>query len=157
MLGNAVHDPTGLEGRPGSSEGLSLLPIETTLKAPKTTTLTQFSWNEQHGAGYEIHMGQTVRTGGSPLYEISKRNHNACRDEDGCVSADSKTMGTYIHGLFDNPGILKQWLNHIGLRDVDVSDVGGIDARNREYDLLAAHFEKHIDVESIVNLFTNRG
>ena len=152
MLGNAVHDPTGLEGRPGSSEGLSLLPIETTLKAPKTTTLTQFSWNGQPGAGYEIHMGQTIRSGGGPLYEISKRNHNACRDEDGCVSSDSKTMGTYIHGLFDNPAILKRWLNHIGLGDVDVSDVGGIDARNREYDLLAEHFEKHMDVDRILGL-----
>ena len=156
MLGNAVHDPAGLEGRSGSSQGLGLLPIETTLKAPKTTTLTQFSWDGQAGAGYEIHMGQTIRTGGSPLYQIRKRNQIACKDEDGCVSGDSKTMGTYLHGLFDNPEILKRWLNHIGLGDVDVSDVGGIEARNREYDLLAEHFEKYINVESIVTLVTNR-
>ena len=152
MLGNAVHDPTGLEGRPGSSQGLGLLPIETTLKAPKTTTLTQFSWDDQAGSGYEIHMGQTIRSGGCPLYEISRRNQTACQDEDGCVSGDSKTMGTYIHGLFDNPQILKRWLNHIGLRDVDVPDVGGIEARNREYDLLAEHFEKYIDVDRILEL-----
>jgi adenosylcobyric acid synthase len=152
MMGKTVHDPTGLEGQPGSSEGLGLLPIETVLKAPKTTTLTTFSWNGHMGAGYEIHMGQTVRTGGTPLFNITERNHKPCRDQDGCVSNDSKIMGTYIHGLFDNPGILKFWLNHIGLRGVDVSDVGGIEARNKEYDLLAEHFEKNVDVESIVKL-----
>jgi len=156
MMGKTVHDPTGLEGQPGSSEGLGLLPIETILKAPKTTTLTQFSWNGRPGAGYEIHMGKTIRAGGIPLFNITKRNHNPCRDEDGCVSNDSKIMGTYIHGLFDNPGILKFWLNHIGLRDVDVSDVGGIEARNKEYDLLAEHFQKYVNVESIVKLVANR-
>ncbi len=157
MMGKTVNDPMGLEGQPGSSDGLSLLPVETTLKAPKTTTLTQFSWNGQRGAGYEIHMGQTVRTGGTPLFQITARNHNPCLDEDGCVSNDAKIMGTYIHGLFDNPAILKCWLKHIGLRGVEVPDIGGIEARNREYDLLADHFKKHVDVEAIVNLIANRG
>jgi adenosylcobyric acid synthase len=152
MMGRAVHDPTGLEGRAGSSEALGLLPIETTLQAPKTTTLTHFSWDGRPGAGYEIHMGQTVRTGGTPLFRVTERNQNSCRDEDGCVSADSKIMGTYIHGLFNNPGILKSWFAHIGLNNIDVSHIGGIEARNREYDLLAEHLQKHVDVERIVKL-----
>jgi adenosylcobyric acid synthase len=156
MMGQAVHDPTGLEGRPGSSEGMGLLPIETILKAPKTTTLTHFSWDGQPGAGYEIHMGQTIRTAGTSLFSVTERNQNPCQDEDGCVSDDSKIMGTYIHGLFNNPGILKSWLGHIGLNGIDVSNIGGIDARNKEYDLLAEHFEKNVDVESIVKLVANR-
>ena len=154
MMGKAVHDPAGLEGDPGSSEGLGLLPIETVLKAPKTTTLTQFSWNGRHGAGYEIHMGQTNRTGGIPLFAVTQRNHKPCRDEDGCVTGDAKILGTYIHGLFDNPEILESWLNHIGLHDIDVPAAGGIQARNRQYDLLAEHFEKYIDAQSIVKLAT---
>jgi adenosylcobyric acid synthase len=152
MMGKTVHDPAGLEGRPGSSDALCLLPIETTLKAPKTTTLTKFSWKGQVGTGYEIHMGQTIRTGGTPLFHITARNHEPCRDEDGCVTRDSKIMGTYIHGLFDNPGILECWLNQIGLSEIDVSAAGGTQARDRQYDLLADHFEKHVDVESIVKL-----
>ena len=157
MMGKAVHDPTGLEGRPGSSEGLGLLPIETVLKAPKTTTLTTFFWNGHMGAGYEIHMGQTTRAGGTPLFKITERNHKACRDEEGCISGAAKIMGTYLHGLFDNPEILKCWLNHIGLPDVDVSDVGGIEARNSQYELLAEHFGKNVDVDRIVKLVANRG
>ena len=157
MLGMAVHDPAGLEGRPGSSEGLGLLPIETVLKAPKTTTLTQFSWNGRQGAGYEIHTGQTTRKGGAALFHIRKRNHKPCRDEDGCVSDDAKIMGTYVHGLFDNPVILKCWLTHIGLPEVDVPAVGGIEARNKQYDLLADHFEKYVDVARIVKLAAGSG
>ena len=155
MMGKTVHDPTGLEGQPGSSEGLCLLPIETILKAPKTTTLTHFSWDDQPGAGYEIHMGQTIRTAGTPLFSVTQRNQTPCLDEDGCVSADSKIMGTYIHGLFNNPTILKSWLNRIGLNGIEVSNIGGIEARNKEYDLLAEHFQKNLDAESIVKLVTS--
>ncbi|MGD9176230.1 MAG: cobyric acid synthase [Desulfobacterales bacterium] len=156
MMGKIVHDPSGLEGHPGSSEGLCLLPIDTTLKAPKTTTLTHFSWDGQPGAGYEIHMGQTTRTAGSPLFKITERNQTPCQDEDGCVSADSKIIGTYIHGLFDNPAILKAWLDHIGLSSIIVPSSGGIEARNRQYDLLAEHFQKHVDLEGILEFITFR-
>ncbi|MGD9333326.1 MAG: cobyric acid synthase, partial [Desulfobacterales bacterium] len=45
MMGAAVHDPEGLEGRPGRTAGLGLLPVETILKAPKTTTRTRFIWD----------------------------------------------------------------------------------------------------------------
>jgi adenosylcobyric acid synthase len=157
MMGKTVDDPQGLEGQPGISDGLGLLPVETVLQAPKTTTLTQFSWNGHPGTGYEIHMGQTTRKGEKPLFQITHRDHHPCRDEDGCVSADSKMMGTYIHGLFDNPSILKSWLKHIGLDGIDVSEIGGIEARNKEYDLLAEHFQKYVDVEGIVKLIANQG
>ena len=156
MMGETVEDPQGLEGKPGVSGGLGLLPIETVLQAPKTTTLTQFCWDGQPGTGYEIHMGQTTRKGENPLFEITHRDHHPCRDEDGCVSANSQIMGTYIHGLFDNPSILKSWLNHIGLGDIDVSEIGGIEARNRQYDLLAEHFQKYIDVDRIIQLVADR-
>ena len=33
MLGTWVRDPEGIEGTPGSTEGLGLLPVETVLKA----------------------------------------------------------------------------------------------------------------------------
>lgn len=152
LMGKTVHDPDGLEGKPGSTEGLGLLPVETVLKAPKTTTRTKFLWNDIGAAGYEIHMGQTTRKQGRPLFSIIERNNVACKDEDGCISADSRFMGTYLHGLFDNPGVIKCWLEHIGIKDIDLSDIGGIEARDKEYDLLAEHFEQYIDVQAIDNL-----
>ena len=150
MLGNFVHDPQGLEGQPGKTEGLRLLPVETHLKAPKTTTLTRFSIQSLCGSGYEIHMGHTRREGGEPLFQVTERNSVACDDEDGCLDPDSGNMGTYIHGLFEVPAVTAFWLQHVGLGHLPVSAVGGLDARDKEYQLLVEHFEKHIDIDKII-------
>ena len=152
MMGSCVRDPDGIEGRPGTTKGLNLLPVETELKAPKVTTLTQFYRQDARGQGYEIHMGQTHRKGGLPLFRVKSRNSTVTSDEDGCISDHSNSMGTYIHGLFDNPAIARFWLDHIGLDDIAVAQLEGLEARNREYALLTEHFEKHIDVEGIRKL-----
>jgi len=152
MMGNYVHDPQGLEGQPGTMPGLDLLPVETTLKSPKTTTLTRFYRNSVRGTGYEIHMGQTRRHGGDPLFTVVERNRIVCEDSDGCVSADNKIMGTYIHGLFENPTVTRLWLNTIGLPDIETAALEGLEAKDREYDLLAEYFETHIDMNSIRGL-----
>ncbi len=149
MMGKYVHDPDGLEGRPGTMQGLSLLPVETILKAPKTTTLTQFSWQGISGAGYEIHMGQTQRFAGNPLFQILERNRISVNTEDGCITNNDRVLGTYIHGLFDTPAITKHWLNRIGLSNIELTETHGLAARNKEYDLLAEHFEKYMDTEKI--------
>jgi adenosylcobyric acid synthase len=152
MMGDTVHDPDGIEGRPGATVGLGLLPVETELKAPKVTTLTKFSREGARGLGYEIHMGQTRRKGGRWLFQVNERNSTPAGDEDGCISLNSRDMGTYIHGLFDNPEITRFWLAHIGLENLEISPLGGPEARDREYDLLAEHFEKHIDIDGILEL-----
>ncbi len=150
MLGYRVHDPEGLEGKPGITEGLGLLPVETILKAPKTTTITRFRWDNIEGSGYEIHMGRTDLLEGNPLFHVIERNGRADPDDDGCITADTGVMGTYVHGLFDTPEITKRWLDHIGLGNVAVPKDHSLAARDHEYELLAAHFEKHIDVEGIL-------
>ncbi|MBI5895008.1 MAG: cobyric acid synthase, partial [Desulfobacterales bacterium] len=152
MLGRAVHDPQGVEGHPGSSEGLDLLPVETELKAPKTTTLTCFSWGDAAGEGYEIHMGQTRRLGGRPLFAVHARNQSAGQDGDGCASDDGRILGTYLHGLFDSPGIARRWLAGIGLDHVQVSNAHGPVARDRAYDALAEHALHHLDMAGVENL-----
>jgi adenosylcobyric acid synthase len=130
-------------------QGLSLLPVETILKAPKTTTLTQFSWGGISGAGYEIHMGQTQRFAGNPMFQILERNRISVNTEDGCTTSNDRVLGTYIHGLFDTPAITKHWLNLIGLSNIELTQIHGLSARNKEYDLLAEHFEKYVDTEKI--------
>jgi len=150
MLGFSVHDDDGLEGKPGKTDGLNLLPIETYLKAPKTTTITQFLWQGNQGRGYEIHMGHTAGSGEYSVFQILERNNVTCDDWDGCISIDGRVMGTYIHGMFDTPAILKRWLTQIGLKDISIPEVAGPIARDKDYDLLAEHFEKHIDVEGIL-------
>lgn len=149
MMGHYVHDPDGLEGRPGITRGLSLLPVETVLKAPKTTTLTRFSWQNIEGSGYEIHMGQTMRKNGEPMFRVWQRNSIPCEDQDGCIANGFRIMGTYIHGLFDTPGITNRWLSSIGLGNIEVSKTHGLAARDKQYDLLADYFENHINTRDI--------
>jgi len=152
MLGLMIHDPDGLEGSAGSSHGLGLLPVETTLSAPKTTTLTSFSWDDQAGTGYEIHMGQTIRGDAKPLFQVHSQNQTLCSHEEGCINKDSRIMGTYIHGLFDMPAITRKWLETIGHGHIHVDKTGGLAAREREYEELSKHFQKYINTELILDL-----
>jgi adenosylcobyric acid synthase len=152
MMGTAVHDPDGLEGRPGTSEGLALLPVETVLQAPKTTTLTRFRWDTVEGQGYEIHMGQTRRTYAEPLVQVIERSGAAAEDADGCRTADGRAMGTYIHGFFDTPDITRKWLAGPGLDHLAVAPLHGPVARQKAYDALADHLEQHLDMAAIAAL-----
>ena len=155
LMGQNVHDPDGIEGTPGKSEGLKLLPVETWLKAPKTTTLSVFEWEGIQGRGYEIHMGQTVLSGGKPLFDLLEQNGKApAQPSDGCLIEDGRIMATYMHGLFDTPEITRKWLESIGLGHLKIPETGGLDARMAQYDLLADHFEEYINTKELLNLIT---
>jgi len=152
MLGERVEDPHGVEGGAGVTEGLGLLPVTTVLQAPKTTTLTEFTWDGLVGQGYEIHMGRTDAPAGSGLVAAHRRNGADCADTDGCVAADGRVLGTYLHGLFDEPAITRRWLAGIGLGAVQVDRLHGPAARDRAYDQLAEHAAAHLDLKAIIAL-----
>ena len=147
MMGHEIQDPEGLEGNPGTTMGLRFLPVKTTLVSPKITTRTWFCREGAKGEGYEIHMGKSVLTGGQPLFEILSRNGRACHDSDGCVSSDGHVFGTYLHGFFDNPEILRQWFSAIGVKRCVVDERSGLGFRDQQYELLARHFLKHLKLD----------
>lgn len=159
MLGTKVHDPNGLEGPPGDTDGLGLLPLETVLKAPKTTTVCRFEWDGAPGLGYEIHMGRTASSDriasgkavNNGLLSVKERNQQACSDFDGAKTDSGRVMGTYMHGFFDSAPILKKWFSLLGLRELEPPESCGLQGSNRQYDMLARHFETHVDVPAIVN------
>jgi adenosylcobyric acid synthase len=152
MMGLRVHDPDGLEGAPGTTDGLGLLPVETMLRAPKTTTLSRFSWDGIQGSGYEIHMGHTRLQGGRPLLTVAGRNGIPVADVDGCIADNGQAIGTYMHGLFDTPALITRWLAAVGLAGMEVPADGGLDAKMKQYALLADHVRQHVDVERISEL-----
>jgi adenosylcobyric acid synthase len=152
MMGIRVHDPDGLEGAPGTTDGLGLLPVETMLRAPKTTTLSRFSWDGIQGSGYEIHMGQTRLQGGSPLLTVAERNGIPVADADGCVADNGQAIGSYMHGLFDTPALITRWLTAVGLTGIKVPADGGLEAKMKQYTLLADHVRQHVDLERIGKL-----
>jgi adenosylcobyric acid synthase len=50
-------------------------------------------------AGYEIHVGKT-----SYLDQAEPFATLSSGEVDGCISADRKILGTYLHGIFDEDG-----------------------------------------------------
>ncbi|MCP3944789.1 MAG: cobyric acid synthase [Desulfobacteraceae bacterium] len=149
MLGSWVEDPQGIEGTPGRSRGLGLLPINTILKAPKTTTLSEFEWEGIVGKGYEIHMGFTQGFSGNPFLKISSRNTTQSNVTDGHISEDKQVTGTYIHGFFDTPAISSKWLALIGLTELKMEKESMDERKEKDYNLLKTHFESHIDLGTL--------
>jgi adenosylcobyric acid synthase len=123
MLGLALHDPAGREGKPGSVPGLGLLDCETTLEAEKQLRNVSGLLNIGAGGaamqGYEIHMG--VTRGPALDRPVVQFDDGRC---DGAISADNQILGTYCHGLFDQPEALVAflaWAGAPGLGSVDLA------------------------------------
>jgi adenosylcobyric acid synthase len=105
MLGQELADPGGIE-RQGCMPGLALLPISTTMQAQKVTRICSGTRNSEslfgqavrgdRVSGYEIHVGKTVYLAqAEPFATLSSG------EPDGCISADRRVLGTYLHGIFD--------------------------------------------------------
>ena len=118
ILGQEVRDPLGVEGEPRAEAGLQLLPVVTTLAGAKTTTQVEARAPGRRDCGvlsaYEIHMGVTETQGeGQPAFEITSRNGQPQKVDDGWVSPDRRVWGTYLHGLFDNDGLRRVFLQEL--------------------------------------------
>jgi adenosylcobyric acid synthase len=137
-----------MEGPPGQSRGLDLIPIQTTLQSDKVLTRTEATWisNDQTVAGYEIHMGTTAR--GTQLQPLLKRRDGS---EEGAINHDGTIWGTYLHGLFDNSAFRRAFLSELSperaLSDTNTDSIHVF--KDRQYDLLAQHFETYLDMERL--------
>lgn len=151
MLGRAIHDPEGIEGLPGSSEALGLLDMETTLEKEKQLRLVTGKLNLSPAAsvsGYEIHMGISRGTALSkPLVMLGQ-------GEDGALSDDNQIAGTYLHGLFEMPSACNALLSWAGLEQPVTPDYHQL--REAAIDRLADAAERHLDIETIVQISEGR-
>jgi adenosylcobyric acid synthase len=152
MLGRAVHDPQGLEGTPGSSAGLGLLDMETTLETEKRLAQVQgkLAFADAALTGYEIHMG--ISSGPAltqPLAAIDEK-------PEGAVSQDKAIIGTYLHGLFDHPQACAALLDWAGLTQQDTMfDYTAL--REEGLNQLADALEKHLDWKWLETMFFQGG
>ncbi|NWE19048.1 cobyric acid synthase [Pseudomonas sp. P7548] len=147
MLGEQVHDPLGLEGPAGSSEGLGLLAFSTTLEAEKQlrNVRGRLLLEDAEVSGYEIHAG--VTTGDALLHAAVQLDDGR---SDGARSADGQILGTYLHGLFETPAACSALLRWAGL--VDVQEVDYHALRERDIERLADLVENHLDTELLRTL-----
>ena len=140
MLGEQVHDPLGLEGAAGSSEGLGLLAFSTELAAEKQLRNVRGHLSLENAAvsGYEIHAG--VTTGAALERPAVHLQDGRC---DGAHSVDGHVLGTYLHGVFESPAACSALLRWAGLQDVQTVDYHGL--RERDIERLADLVENHLD------------
>ncbi len=145
MLGRIIHDPHGLEGPPGSIEGLGLLDVETTLLADKTKTETQaaHALSGQLITAYEIHLGTTTGPDCARLFA------QTANGPEGATSPDGLVTGTYLHGCFAADGFRQVFLKSLGASPSDLSFETKIE---KTLDDLAAHLELHLDLDKILEL-----
>ena len=110
MLGRMVHDPGGIEGAPGSVPGLGLFNMETTLAPAKQLRHVRgrLLLNDAPLSGYEIHMG--LSSGAALAHPAALLDGRP----DGACSEDRQVLGTYVHGLFDNPAACAALLRWAG-------------------------------------------
>lgn len=152
MLGTVIADPDSIEGPAGESSALSFLPVETVLRQKKKLFNSRGCLLDEaiKVEGYEIHMGESRLVGeGYPLLQVSFRNNVPAGDNDGVMSLDGKVLGTYFHGIFDGKDF-REWFLRL-LRPQFVSN-GSMPDKNHEYEKLADHFKKHLDMEAVYRI-----
>ena len=145
MLGRSVSDPDSVEAA-GVTEirGLNLLPMDTVFHGEKVQTQTTGTFSDVEGMlaglnglsyeGYEIHMGRS-ESRMQPL------------------SGSENVYGSYIHGIFDAPGIADAILKAVcRQRGIDFSALGTFDMheyKQRQYDILADSVRSGLDMDYV--------
>ncbi|MET1027850.1 MAG: cobyric acid synthase [Dongiaceae bacterium] len=143
MLGHRLSDPEGSEGLPGACAGLGLLDVTTVLAGDKA--LVEVTGRdlatETAIRGYEMHIGVTTGAGlERPMLDLNGRPDGAC-------SVDGRVMGCYLHGLFSADVFRHAFLNR--LRQRQASGLAYESLVDRLLDDLAAHLERHVDLDRI--------
>ena len=148
MLGEGIADPLGLEGPPGKCEGFGWLNLHTVLQAEKQlrNVTGHLMLNKARVRGYEIHMGQST---GSALDRPALRLDDG--RVDGALSTDGRILGTYLHGLFEDPSGCAALLRWAGLSAPLAYD----HAQRREemLDHLADAVERSLDIARLLPRF----
>ena len=152
MLGRSISDPEGAEADPGTEiAGMGLLDVDTVFRGEKVQAQTTGTFGPVPGPlagleglryqGYEIHMGR----GGEGLPPLVSRGN---------------VYGSYIHGIFDAPGIADAVVKALCIRKgIDFTQVGTFDLaeyKERQYDLLADAVRAGLDMDLIYRVLEGR-
>lgn len=152
MMGVSVSDPDGVEGEPCEEAGLGILPVVTEMNGTKITRQVRFRFMDDFRLceGYEIHNGRTMLLDGAvPACELFNGS------SDGCMGFGGRGVGTYIHGILDNAPVIEHILSRFP--EKYTGDVGVVDYRackEEQYDRLALHLRRHIDIPLLYQIMT---
>ena len=154
MLGEAIVDEGGFEGRKGTYEGLGLLPVTTTFASEKMTRQTLARIGSLRGrfaplsgvsvVGYEIHQGRTGVFGGDPVLDRGDGT------KDGCCQGS--VLGCYLHGLFDGPEVVAALIGCIKPQAQTTQVLGMDELREAEIAKLASGISRALDMDLITKI-----
>ena len=152
MMGAQIRDPHHVEGSIEAMPGLGLLPMTTEMLGEKVTRQVHFTPADGSGQtmeGYEIHIGKTLPSEGSTFTPLNRLEDG---QEDGCL-VDEKCMGTYIHGILDNPAFIDRLLAPHAAKLTEAAASFDYHAfKEQQYDKLAAHVRKYVDVPLLYDI-----
>ena len=172
MLGRELSDPDGVEtGRKGEhANGLGFLDAATVFEEHKRRTQVRGKIGPLSGAfaplsgmeieGYEIHMGSTKASGQTcPFSEITDLvTGRTTSDGLSFDGVSDGIYGTYVHGIFDAPGIAPRIAEILAGRKglaLSLTEQPGRDFRafkETQYDLLADTLRRHLDLEKVYEI-----
>ena len=147
MLGTMINDPEGIEGKRGSTPGLGLLDLTTTMVRQKhlkqvSGTLMLPNQGTVTVTGYEIHAGITTGSAlASPLIKLKHYN-------DGAISNDGQVFGSYLHGIFETPEACQAILKWGGLKTAAVTNYQAL--REEGINRMADTVENHLDIDQLL-------
>lgn len=160
MMGRSVLDPLGVESECTERNGLGILPMATEFYPRKRTVQCQGIVLAEHGflractgdqvAGYEIHMGESVRDEGQPPLFCLQANGETYLD--GLQAGNA--YGTYLHGIFDNDGLRRALLNWLWQRrgrtgPAAESPLSRGALQEKAFNELAAILRQNVDLERV--------
>ena len=176
LMGQEVLDPDHVEGEIERLPGLGLLPVSTRMTGEKVTRQVNFQllescraavpqgnsspsiFNNQPSAshfqlkGYEIHMGSTVPVEGASASPLNRLESGLC---DGYI-VDRTCMGTYIHGILDNPEFIDFLLEPFAGKLSEAAETFNYrQFKEEQYDKLADHVRQHVNLPLIYKILTD--
>lgn len=164
LMGQEVFDPDHVEGDIERLPGLGLLPVSTRMTGEKVIRQVKFQLFENGGratedgtlklsmSGYEIHMGSTVPIEGTSASPLNMLEDGLC---DGYI-VDSTCMGTYIHGILDNPEFIDFLLKPFAGKLSETAEAFNYQQfKEEQYDKLAEHVRQHVDMPLIYKILTD--
>lgn len=149
MLGNLLHDPHHIETSDTTISGLNLLTIDTEL-APHKTLVRREGVHIESGSrvvGYEIHHGHSSGERRPVLHFDDGRS---C----GSSSDDNRVWGAYLHGLFDQDGFRRWFIDglRVAKKLAPLGQNGTTYNVDRSLDELAELVRSRLDIEKIYAL-----
>lgn len=156
MMGSLLTDPLCVE-EGGILNGMCYFQSETEFKSEKVRTQIKGKTSSLSGifaplsscpfSGYEIHMGSTTSSECS-FSELENTLYDGC--------SKNNLLGTYIHGIFEDPVFCQTFLHCLQLQKGLSSNITSLctysDYKEQQYISLAHELRSHLDMEMIYSI-----